>query len=56
VEAANMKKKKKKFKALSIRIPLELAKKLEIVAEQEHRSLNQQITYYLEKMLQTKNK
>jgi len=49
-------KKKKKMKALSIRIPLDLAKKLELIAEKEHRSLNQQITYYLEKAIKEKGK
>jgi hypothetical protein len=54
VEAAIMRKKKKEFKALSIRIPLDLAKKLELIAEKEHRSLNQQITYFLEKAVKGK--
>ena len=44
-------KKNKKMKALSVRIPLDLAKKLELMAEKEHRSLNQQITYFLEKAI-----
>ena len=51
-----MAKKKKKFKALSIRIPLELAEQLQLIAEKEYRSLNQQITYYLEKMVEEKSK
>ena len=49
-----MPKKKKEWKALSIRIPLDLAKKLELVAEKEHRSINQQITYFLEKAIKGK--
>ena len=51
-----MRNKKKKFKALSIRVPLNLAKKLELLAEKEHRSINQQITYFLEKAIKEKGK
>ncbi len=51
-----MRKKKKEMKALSIRIPLNLAKKLELLAEKEHRSINQTIIHYLEKVLQEKRK
>ena len=49
-------KKKKEWKALSIRIPLDLAEKLEMLAEKEHRSMNQQITYFLEKAVREKGK
>ena len=51
-----MRKKKEKLKALSIRIPLDLAEKLQLLAEKERRSLNQTIIYYLEKVLQEKGK
>lgn len=39
------------IKNIALRIPMELARKLELVAEREKRSVNNQIVYLVEKAL-----